>query len=123
MKYLLSRSFPLLISLVLLGSCQQAEELTPPQPLMPREQLVSVLADLHVLEARVEAARISPDSSRALFLQQQKSIMWRREVSDSLFQQSYRYYAAHGKDLDEIYAAVIDTLALRQVRVQATPAK
>ena len=123
MNYLLSRSFSLLLSLLLLGSCQQTEELTPPQPLMSRPQLVSVLADLHLLEARVEAARLSPDSARALYLQQQKSLLWRREVSDSLFHQSYRYYAAHGKDLDEIYTAVLDTLALRQVRIAATPAK
>ena len=86
---------------------------------MPRPQLVSLLADLHTLEARVEAAGLTPDSARALYLQQQKAILWRREVSDSLFQQSYRYYASHGKDLDEIYSVVIDTLAMRQVQLGA----
>lgn len=120
-KYLRSCAFPLCISLLLLGSCHHSEEMMPPQPLMPRQQMVSVLADLHLLEARVEAARLSPDSARALYLQQHKSVLWRRRVTDSVFQQSYRYYAGHGKDLDEIYATVIDTLAMRQVKVAAKP--
>jgi len=84
---------------------------------MPREQIVSLLADLHTLEARVEASGLGPDSARALYLQQQKSLFRRREINDSIFQRSYRYYASHGKDLDEIYGSVIDTLALRQVKV------
>lgn len=99
-----------------LGSCQRPEEVPPPGNLMPREQLVSLLADLHLLEARVEAAGLSPDSARALYLQQEKNLFWKREVNDSLFRQSYRYYASHDKDLDDIYATVIDTLAMRQTK-------
>lgn len=120
MKLLYPRAFSLVVSLLLSGwlsGCQTPEEVPPPQPLLPREQLVSLLADLHTLEARVETAGLNPDSARALYLQQQKALFWRREVTDSLFQQSYRYYASHGKDLDEIYGLVIDTLALRQVRI------
>ena len=120
MNILLPRAFALVLSLLLSGlfsSCQNSEELLPPQPLMPREQIVSLLADLHTLEARVEASGLGPDSARALYLQQQKSLFRRREINDSIFQRSYRYYASHGKDLDEIYGSVIDTLALRQVKV------
>jgi hypothetical protein len=76
---------------------------------MPREQLVSVLSDLHQLEAQVETSRLSPDSARALYLQQQKNLFRRRQITDSLFQQSFRYYASHGKDLDDIYGTILDT--------------
>ncbi|WBA43621.1 DUF4296 domain-containing protein [Hymenobacter canadensis] len=120
MKLLHPRAFLLVVSVLLSGlmaGCQTPEEVLPPQPLLPREQLVSLLADLHTLEARVETAGLNPDSARALYLQQQKALFWRREVTDSLFQQSYRYYASHDKDLDEIYGLVIDTLALRQVKI------
>jgi hypothetical protein len=119
-KNLLLRAYSFRLSLLLAGilfGCQRADDTPPPQPLMPREQLVSVLADLHLLEAQVENARLSPDSARALYLQQQKGIFWRREVTDSLFQQSYRYYASHGKDLDDIYGIVLDTLAMRQTKL------
>jgi hypothetical protein len=116
-KNLLFRAYSLTLSVLLAGmlfSCQHSDDVPPPQPLMPREQLVSVLADLHLLEAQVENTRLSPDSARALYMQQQKAIFWRHEVTDSLFHQSYRYYAIHGKDLDEIYGVLLDTLTVRQ---------
>ena len=120
MKHLLLRAYSFRISLLLAGllaGCQPSDDVQPPQPLMPRQQLVSILADLHLLEARVESSRLPPDSARALYLQQQKSLFRRRQITDSLFQQSYRYYASHGKDLDDIYGTVLDTLAMRQAEL------
>ena len=104
---------PLLLAL---PACQRPEEPLRPTGLLTKERLVPVIADLHVLEARVEGSRLSPDSSRALYLAEQKSILWKRGVSDSAFRRSYRYYGIHGKDLDEIYGAVIDTLGRREAR-------
>ncbi|GAC1599658.1 MAG: hypothetical protein NVS3B25_26760 [Hymenobacter sp.] len=79
--------------------------------------MIAVLADLNVLEARVESSRLSPDSARALFQAQQKTLLWKSEVTDSAFQRSYRYYSIHGKDLDDIYGAVIDTLTRRATKL------
>ena len=98
-------------------ACQRPEETPPPAGLLPKEKLVPLLADLHMLEARVETSRLSVDSARALYLSQQKDVLWKREVTDSAFQRSYRYYSIHGKDLDEIYGAVIDTLGKREARL------
>jgi hypothetical protein len=113
---------PLLLAL---PACDQPEIAPPPPNLVPKEKMVRLLADLHVLEARVESSRLNPDSARALFLAQQKALLWSREVSDSSFQRSYRYYGTHGKDLSEIYNGVIDTLAQRQFQLTppAAPAK
>ena len=100
--------------LLALPACQRPEE--PPQPadLLPKEKMISLLADLHVLEARVESSRLQADSARALYLSQEKELLWKRSVTDSAFQRSYRYYFIHGKDLDDIYKAVIDTLGHRE---------
>jgi hypothetical protein len=103
--------------LLVLPACGTPEE--PPQPadLVPKATMITLLADLHLLEARVENSRLPVDSARALYLAQQKELLWKREVSDSAFQRSYRYYGIHGKDLDDIYAAVVDTLGRREARV------
>lgn len=93
-----------------------------PADLLPRARLVPLLADLHVLEARLENSRLSLDSSRALFGQEQRRLLRRHQVSDSAFHRSYRYYSVHGKDLDELYAAVLDTLARRRQRLGGKPA-
>ncbi len=79
--------------------------------------MTALLTDLHVLEARLENSRLSPDSSRALYLSQHKLVMQKRQVTDSAFQRSYRYYSIHGKDLDNIYKVVIDTLKARENRM------
>jgi hypothetical protein len=102
---------------LLLAACDTPEINPPPADLLPKEKMIPLLADLHELEARVESSRVSPDSGRALFLAQQKALLWKREVSDSVFQRSYRYYGIHGKDLHDIYGAVIDTLTARQHRL------
>ena len=120
----------LLVPLLLVGpACERPEQ--PPQPagLLPKEKMIPLLADLQVLEARVENSRLQPDSARALFLAQQKALFWQRDVTDSAFHRSYRYYGIHGKDLEEIYQAVIDTLNQRAAKIEyyakpnPTPAK
>lgn len=99
---------------VLASSCEQPELAVPPQRLMPKPQMVSVLIQLHLLEARVDAARLATDSARALYLEEQKGLLTKYNVTDSVFKQSYRYYAIHDKDLDEIYGQVIDSLSRRE---------
>jgi hypothetical protein len=105
-----------------LPACQTPE--TPPEPaeLVSKEKMIPLLADIHALEARVENSRLTPDSARALFVAQQKILLWRYEVSDSAFHRSYRYYSVHGKDLHDIYAAVIDTLTARQHKLDPAAA-
>jgi hypothetical protein len=106
---------PLLLVLTgLLTQCQRPEEAQPPQPLLPKDKMVSLLVAMHLTEARVEGANLPPDSARALYQRLHKDILWRRDISDSLFHQSYRYYSVHEKDLDEIYGIVIDSLTARQ---------
>lgn len=83
--------------------------------------MVPLLADLQQLEVQVENSRLAPDSARALFLTQQKNLYWKWQVTDSALQHSYRYYGEHGKDLPEIYQAVIDTLKERQKKFDPLP--
>ena len=106
-----------LLLLLALPACQRPED--PPQPadLLPKPKMVTVLADLQVLEARIESSRLPPDSARALHQNQVKNLYWKHSVTDSAFQRSYRYYGIHGKDLDEIFGVVIDTLSQREFKL------
>lgn len=114
----MNRSRPWLLALALaLPACQRPEEPLRPADLLPSSQLVAALVDLHLLESQVESAALKPDSARALFLAQQKSIFWNYHMNDSSFQHSVHYYGIHGKDLDDIYAAVIDSLDSRTHRL------
>jgi hypothetical protein len=103
-----------------LPACQRPEEPLRPGDLVPRPQLVGALIDLHLLEARVENAGLKPDSARALFLSQQKNVFRTHRMTDSSFQHSVRYYGVHGKDLDEMYVIVVDSLERRTRRLDPT---
>lgn len=105
--------------LALLAGCARPEEVAPPAQLLPKEKMVSLLVQLHLLEARVEASRLPADSARALYQSQQKLVLWQNNVSitDSVLQRSYRYYAINHKDMDEIYTAVIDSLQKREAKM------
>lgn len=107
-----------LLSLVL-PACQRPEETPQPADLVPKATMITLLTEQHVLEARVENSRLPPDSARALYLSQHKLLLQKQQVTDSAFQRSYRYYSIHGKDLDNIYKVVIDSLKARETRFEA----
>jgi hypothetical protein len=102
--------------LALLSGCTIPEEVPPPTQLLPKEKMVSLLVQLHLLEARIESSRLPPDSARALFQAQKKALLWKSGIksADSLLEHSYRYYAVSHKDMDEIYKAVVDSLEHRE---------
>ncbi|TGE06507.1 DUF4296 domain-containing protein [Hymenobacter fodinae] len=104
-----------------LQACQKPEDVAPPSKLLPQDKMVSVLVNIHILEAQVDASALPSDSARALFLQQKKELFKRYGVTDSSFRQSYRYYAVHDKDLDDIYKIVIDSLGKREQKLGVSP--
>jgi hypothetical protein len=110
-RYLLLLTLSLLLAL---PACQRPEEPPRPASLLSKEQMKALLTGLHLLEARVDASHLSGDSARALYLTQQRDLFWQFETTDSVFQRSYRYYGVHGKDLDEIYQGVLDSLGSKE---------
>ena len=113
-----------LLLLLLLGSCSPDNGPPPaPDDLLAPAALVPVLADLHVAEARAQHSARAADTVQALYQQQEKAVFWRRNLSARQFQQSYAYYAARPAELEAIYAALTDTLAMRQVRLRGREEK
>ena len=108
----------LLFLSLLLSGCDRPEMAVPPAELLSKEQMRGVLIDLHLLEARIESGRLSMDSARALYNEQQRLVLQQHQVTDSAFRQSYRYYAIHDKDLDGIYGEIIDSLAAREKKLE-----
>ncbi len=93
----------------------------PPAPddLLTPAALTSVLADLHVAEARAQHATRAADTVQALYQREEAAIFRRRGLAANQFQRSYAYYAARPAELEAVYAALTDTLAMRQVRLRA----
>jgi hypothetical protein len=105
--------------LALLTGCDRPEDVKPPAQLLTKEKMVSMLVQLHLLEAQVEASRLSIDSARSLYQSQQSLLLRKNNVpeTDSVLQRSYRFYAINRKDMEEIYTAVIDSLQKREAKL------
>lgn len=104
---------------VVAAACAPADGPPAPPDLLPPAELVPLLADLHIAEARAQHASRSPDTVQALYQRLEAQTFERRRVPAVRFQSSYAYYAARPAELEAIYATLTDTLAMRQVRVQA----
>jgi hypothetical protein len=120
---LLTRFLPGLGLLLALAGCGRPEQVLPPPNLLSKQEMTSLLVQVHLLESQLEASRLAPDSARALFLSQERLLLRRHQIpeTDSAFERSYRYYSTHAKDLDEIYAGVIDTLMAKEKKMGGTP--
>ncbi|AYA35903.1 DUF4296 domain-containing protein [Hymenobacter oligotrophus] len=107
----------MLLNTLLFSQCDRPEEPGRPAQLLPRDRMVRILVDLHLTEARVENAGTSPDTARAMFNRESVALYRRHNTTEAVFRQSMQYYAVHGKDLDEIYGVVIDSINAREVKL------
>lgn len=86
----------------------------PPDGIMTKEQMVSFLIDLHIMEGKISVARFPNDSVKAIFPRIEEELFEKHNISDSVYFKSYQYYLNHMFDMEEIYTAVVDSLSLRE---------
>ena len=102
---------------MLLASCQgkkgNADILTP-------EQMVERLSDLYILEQKTMRLALPNDSSVGAFKRMKAEVFKRSDLTDSVFKKSFQYYVDRPAELEQIYTAVIDTLSLREQRMEVT---
>ena len=99
------------IAIVVLG-CVRKDK--PPEDLISKEQMVSFLIDLHILEAKINTTRFPKDSVEIIFPEIEKELFKKHNISDTVYFKSYLYYLNNMFDMEEIYAAVVDSLSLRE---------
>lgn len=107
----MKKLFLILIAFVVLG-CVRKDK--PPDDIMTKEQMVSFLIDLHVMEGKIGQVRFPRDSIKVIFPQIEKELFKKHNISDSLYFKSYQYYLDNMFAMEEIYNAVVDSLSLRE---------
>jgi hypothetical protein len=85
-----------------------------PKEVLGEEEMISFLIDLHLAEAGVQNLRLKADSSKEVFSVENKYLLMKHNITDSLFLNSYNYYLANPNKLEIIYSAVVDSISLRQ---------
>ena len=86
----------------------------PPKHIMNEQDMINYLIDLHIAEAAVQNLRLKVDSAGIVFAAKEKHLLKEHNVTDSIFINSYNYYLDHPLKLEDIYAAVVDSISLKQ---------
>lgn len=91
------------------------KEPQPPPDTLSKDQMISLLIDIHLAEAKVGRLPFrSPDSSRVLFSKMELDIFKKHYVDTATYRRSFEFYLQNTAYLDAIYAAVIDSLSYRE---------
>jgi 3-hydroxyacyl-CoA dehydrogenase len=103
----------LLIFFLLLTGCIRDEQ-APPH-VLPKEQIVSILIDIHIAEAKANRMSLrSYDSTQAYYKKLERDIFKKHQVDTAVYRKSFTYYMDHMKLMDEIYTAVVDSLNVKE---------
>lgn len=107
--------------IVVFISLVQCKEEQKPASIMNEEEMVNLLVELYLAEAKISLTGIRRDSANKLFLPYEESVIASRGIPDSTLNKSYDYYFQHPDELEHILDAVMDTLNLREQRASDKP--
>ncbi len=96
-------------------SCSTKEK--KPENLLSQPEMVSLLIDIHILESQVQLLRLPKDTSQLLFNTFEKEVFEKHNIDKEVYTRSFEYYLDNVKQMDKIYAAVIDSLNYREKSV------
>jgi hypothetical protein len=88
-----------------------------PEGVLTEQQMVKVLTEIYIAEEKTGHMGITRDSVAKIFPQFEANVFAKEGVSDSVFRKSMEYYKANPKKLENIYAALVDSLSLQGQRM------
>jgi hypothetical protein len=97
------------------SSCKTEER--PPEGILTKPDMVRVLSEVYIMEEKINRLALTRDSSEKVFDRVRDKIALTTGVPDSVLKKSFDYYLDRPKELEQIYAALVDTLQLREQRM------
>lgn len=108
--------FAIVTGFSLLVACSKKEEQRPDY-ILSQAQMVEALAEIYIAEQKVQRMTLNADTSWLIFGSMEKRVFENLNVPDSVFRASFDYYMDHPKEMETIYAVLVDSLQLREQRV------
>ncbi|MBX2895884.1 MAG: DUF4296 domain-containing protein [Cyclobacteriaceae bacterium] len=109
----------LLLSILSLLACKQE---TPPPDILSPAEFSKFLVEVYLAEARMNSTALQRDSAIKVFAAYENKLFNQFNLSDSIILKTQQYYMDHPQQLEKIYDSVIDTLNLREKKLQNRPA-
>jgi DUF1680 family protein len=107
----------LLTPLLLLFACSNNSN-SKPDNLLSKEQMVDLLTDLHLAEAKIQTLNFrSADSGKVAYLQLEEQVFANHKINKKDYDSSFSYYNKNLAELNEIYEKTIDSIGIRQSKM------
>ena len=103
----------LIILLILCTACLK-KDTEIPDGVLSKDQMVSVLIDVHLLEAKLKKLYLEKDSARKVYDHYEKLIFLKQGIDAETYEKSMEFYVEEIEEMKEIYNQVVDSLLARQ---------
>ncbi len=104
--------YPFILFLMIFFSCTK-KPVTIPETVLSREEMVSVLVDIHLAQALAGVNQFN-DSAHYSLSDYSSSVFSRHHITREKYIQSLEFYTDHPELLDEMYTEVINELSKKQ---------
>lgn len=108
LKFQLITTWHIGILLLLLASCENPDP--KPKNMLSDEDMVKVLSELHLVEARADMLSIPQDSLRPLLEKRYDEIFAELDIDTAAFNATFAYYEHNPAQMDSLYQKVVDNL-------------
>lgn len=85
-----------------------------PDELLDKDQMVSIMVDIHLVEGIASSLPISYDSSQKVYPYLEQRVFEKHNIPDSVYLKSLQYYLRDAKLMEELYSRAIDSLTVKQ---------
>ena len=111
---MIKRGLLILFSIALLFACESGEEeVNKPKRLLEKSTFVSLMVDLHVLEAHFHRLYLRPQMYVASLDSSSRLLFDKYDVTKDEFNENLNYYSAMPDTIYTIYESALDTINQR----------
>ena len=97
---------------LLTWSCNKNND--KPDLVLEQDRMVPILTELHLAEAYINANFSYTDSTKTIYKHLEDSILKAYQTTKPVFDSSMNYYRKDLPKFDQIYAATVDSLNMRE---------
>jgi len=102
-----------LTALVIVAACSSSGE--TPEDLIPKDQMVALMTEIHLLESKIKNLNIHPqDSAKVVYRHYEKLLFTDFNITKDQYERSFNYYVDNLDEFKKVYDAVVDTLMQRE---------
>ena len=108
------RKFVAIICFFLAGCATKEQR---PANVLSKPEMVKALSDMYLMEERVNRLGLPRDSAEQVAKIFTAKLFAEKSLSDSTFKRSVDYYLSHPQEMEDVYAALVDSLNLHEQRL------